>query len=140
MLYRLLADLLVLLHFGFILFVLFGGLLVLWRRWLILLHLSAAAWGALIEFAGWICPLTPWEIALRVKAGQTGYGGGFIEHYLVSLIYPAGLTPQVQIAFGVIVLIVNVAIYSYVASRLRPTVRVFHSTKARSPSASKTGH
>jgi len=140
MLYRLLADLLVLLHFGFILFVLFGGLLVLWRRWLILLHLSAAAWGALIEFAGWICPLTPWEIALRVKAGQAGYGGGFIEHYLVSLIYPAGLTPQVQIAFGVIVLIVNVAIYSYVASRLRPTVRVFRSTKARSASASKTVH
>ncbi|MFZ4704079.1 MAG: DUF2784 domain-containing protein, partial [Candidatus Methylumidiphilus sp.] len=83
MAYRLQADLLVLLHFAFILFALFGGFIVLWRRWVALPHLACAAWGVLVEFEGWVCPLTPWENALRAKAGQLGYGDGFIEHYLV---------------------------------------------------------
>ena len=119
MAYRLQADLLVLLHFAFILFALFGGFIVLWRRWVALPHLSAAAWGVLVEFKGWVCPLTPWENALRAKAGQLGYGGGFIEHYLVSLIYPIGLTPQIQVCLGLMALAMNIVIYAYVATRLR---------------------
>ena len=117
--YRLQADMLVLVHFAFILFVLFGGFIVLWRRWAACLHLSSAAWGVLVEFNSWVCPLTPWENALRAKAGESGYGGGFIEHYLMPLIYPVGLTPRIQILLGFIVLAMNLAIYAYVMIRLR---------------------
>ncbi len=109
--YRIAADFLVLLHFCFILFVMFGGLLVLWRpRWA-WLHLPAVVWGTVVEFTGWICPLTPWEQAFRRLAGQRGYEGGFIGHYLQALIYPAGLTPKIQIFLGVLVLMINLAIY-----------------------------
>jgi hypothetical protein len=117
MLYRLLADCLVLVHLAFIVFVVAGGLLVLWRptfRWI---HLPAAVWGALIEFTGWICPLTPWEQALRAQAGQVGYPGGFIERYILPVLYPQGLTPGVQIALGFLVIGVNVAIYAFVGRR-----------------------
>ena len=116
---RLLADLLVLLHLGFIGFVLFGGFLVLWRRWIFRLHLVAVAWGVLIEWAGWICPLTPWEQMLRERAGQVGYGGGFIEHYLLPLIYPDGLTPWIQLLLGIVVLLWNLGVYAFVRARLR---------------------
>jgi len=119
MAYRLSADALVLVHFAFILFVLFGGFLVLWRRWLAWLHLPAVAWGMLVEFTGWICPLTPWEQALRAKAGESGYGGGFIEHYLLALIYPAGLTPAVQTVLGAGVAITNLGVYAWIAWRTR---------------------
>ena len=119
MAYRLQADMLVLVHFAFILFVLFGGFIVLWRRWVAWLHLSFAAWGTLVEFNSWVCPLTPWENALRAKAGESGYGGGFVEHYLVPLIYPIGLTPRIQVLLGFIVLAMNLAIYAYVLTRLR---------------------
>jgi len=114
MLYRALADTLVVLHLTFVLFVVAGGLLVLkWRRamWV---HLPAAAWGVLIEFSGWICPLTPLENWLRAKGGDAGYAGGFIEHYLLPVLYPAGLTRNVQIVLGLLALLVNVAVYSYV--------------------------
>lgn len=117
MIYRLLADCLVLVHLAFIVFVVAGGFLVLWRpscRWI---HLPAAVWGALIEFTGWICPLTPWEQALRLKAGLVGYTGGFIEHYILPVLYPQGLTPGVQIALGFLVIGVNVAIYAVVGYR-----------------------
>jgi len=119
MVYRILADALVLLHLAFILFVLFGGFLVLWRRWVLWFHLAAAAWGAIIEFTGWICPLTPWEQALRIEASQVGYGGGFIEHYLEALIYPADLTPRIQMSFGLIVVFLNIGIYAYIGLRRR---------------------
>ena len=115
--YQLVADFLVLVHLAFVVFVVAGGLLVLWRPSLRWIHLPAAAWGALIEFTGWICPLTPWEQALRVQAGQVGYTGGFIEHYILSLLYPQGLTPAVQIALGFLVIGVNIAIYVFVAYR-----------------------
>lgn len=118
MAYRLSADALVLVHFAFILFVLFGGFLVLWRRWLAWLHLPAVAWGMLVEFTGWICPLTPWEQALRAKAGESGYGGGFIEHYLLALIYPAGLTPAIQTVLGGLVMIANLGVYAWVCWRI----------------------
>jgi len=88
MVYRLLADLLVLVHATFAVFVVLGGFLV-WRcRWIAWAHLPAAIWGAVIEYRDWICPLTPLENILRVRAGQAGYAGGFIEHYLIPVLYP----------------------------------------------------
>jgi hypothetical protein len=119
MLYRVLADCLVLVHLAFVVFVVAGGLLVLWRPSLRWIHLPAAAWGALIEFTGWICPLTPWEQALRVQAGQVGYSGGFIEHYILSLLYPQGLTPAAQTALAFLVIGVNIAFYRCVWHRVR---------------------
>ncbi|QBY54646.1 MULTISPECIES: DUF2784 domain-containing protein [Cupriavidus] len=107
-----LADLVVIVHGLFIVFVVAGGLLVLrWPR-LAWVHLPAAAWGVLIEWSGWICPLTPLENALRRAAGEAGYSGGFIERYLLPLIYPPGLTPAVQLWLGLVVLVVNVAVYA----------------------------
>ncbi|MDM0029481.1 DUF2784 domain-containing protein [Variovorax saccharolyticus] len=109
---RLLADAVLLLHGLFILFAVFGGLLV-WR-WprLAWLHLPAAAWAGWVVSAGWICPLTPLENALRRSAGEAGYSGGFVEHYLLALIYPEGLTRPLQIALGLGVLLFNAALYA----------------------------
>lgn len=111
MLYRFAADALVLFHLLFIVFVLFGGLLVFFRPWLALLHLPAAAWGMSVEFFRLYCPLTPLENHLRRAAGQQGYDGGFIEHYLIALIYPAGLTPSMQLWMGGLVLLINLSVY-----------------------------
>jgi len=111
LIHRLLADLVVLGHFAFILFVLFGGLLVLRRPRLAWLHLPAVAWGALIEFRGWICPLTPLENRLRLLAGEEGYRTGFVEHYILPLVYPSGLTREVQLVLGAVVLAINAAVY-----------------------------
>ena len=109
--YRLLADAVVLIHAAFVLFVLLGGLLVLrWPR-LAWVHLPIVAWGAGIEFLGGICPLTPLENHWRRLAGEGGYPGGFVEHYVIALLYPAGLTRGVQLALGGLVLAVNVAVY-----------------------------
>ena len=119
MVYRLLADLVLVLHLGFVLFVVLGGLLVLRWRWALWLHLPAAAWGALISFAGWVCPLTPLENYFRRLGGAAGYTGGFVEHYIVALLYPSGLTRSLQIALGVMVVVLNLAIYTRVFSRLR---------------------
>lgn len=118
---RLLADAVLLLHGLFILFAVAGGVLV-WR-WprLAWLHLPAAAWAGWVVSAGWICPLTPLENALRRSAGEAGYGGGFLEHYLLALIYPEGLTRPVQIALGLGVLLLNALLYALlVARRSRP--------------------
>jgi hypothetical protein len=111
MLYRTLADLLVLLHFAFLLFVVLGGLLVL--RWpkLAWLHVPAATWGVLIECSGWICPLTPLENHWRELGGQAGYSGGFIQHYIVALLYPEQLTRGTQVVLGVLVLGLNAIVY-----------------------------
>jgi hypothetical protein len=118
MLADLAADLLVLVHLGFILFVAVGGLLVLRRPRLAWLHLPAVAWGALVELAGpIICPLTPWENALRLAAGEAGYAGGFIDHYIVPLIYPPGLTRGMQISLGIAVLLVNGLAYGTIIAR-----------------------
>ena len=105
------ATAIALLHLGFILFVLFGALLVL--RWpkLMWVHLPAAAWGVLIEFAGWWCPLTRWENQLLRAAGRAGYDNGFVAHYIMPIIYPPGLTRGLEIAIGVFVLVVNAAVY-----------------------------
>ena len=117
MVYLALADAVLVLHLAFILFVVLGGLLVLWRRWLIWLHLPVVAWGILIEFAGWICPLTPLENWLRMQGGDRGFSGGFINHYLMSLIYPAGLTRELQWLLGALVLAINAAMYFHVWRR-----------------------
>jgi hypothetical protein len=109
--YGLLADAVLVAHLAFVLFVTLGGLLVLkWRRlgWL---HIPAAAWGATIEFAGWICPLTPLENDLRARAGQSGYEGDFIARYLMPVVYPDGLTRQDQLLLGSAALAINLAIY-----------------------------
>jgi hypothetical protein len=110
--YRLLADATVAFHFAFIAFVVLGGLFVLRKRWIAWLHLPAVAWVVYLELAGAICPLTPLENALRARAGEAGYEGGFIEHYLMAIIYPAGLTPQVQVVLGVAVLALNAVVYA----------------------------
>ena len=117
--YRLLADAVVIVHALFIVFIVLGGF-VAWRwRRVAVLHVPAAIWGVLIEYRGWICPLTPLENSLRTKAGQSGYSGGFIEHYLLPAIYPAGLTPRIQIILGTAVLIINILAYTVFLRRLR---------------------
>ena len=119
MLYRVLADALVVFHVGFVLFVMLGGLLVLrWPRaaWI---HLPAAVWGAWVEFSSTICPLTPLENHLRRLGGEAGYSGGFIEHYLLPVLYPAGLVRGVQIALGIFVVLLNVAVYARAWRRRR---------------------
>ena len=119
---RLVADALLVLHLAFIVFVVLGGLLALrWPRaaWM---HLPAAAWGAAVELGGFICPLTPLEDHYRRLAGQAGIEGGFIEHYLWPLIYPAGLTRELQVGLGLFVLALNVAIYLWAWRRRRADV------------------
>jgi len=117
--YGLLANLVVLLHLGFVVFVVAGGLLVLrWPR-LARVHLPCAAWGALIEIAGWICPLTPLEIWLRVRAGQAGYHGGFVENYVIPVLYPGNLTRGIQVGLGLTVLVLNVAVYTWAWRRTK---------------------
>ncbi len=117
--YRLLADAVVVSHFAFVAFVILGGLLVLrWPRvaWI---HLPAAVWGGAIELAGWVCPLTPLEVRLRVLGGQAGYEGGFVEHYLIPILYPRELTRELQVGLGVGVILLNLAIYAVVWRRRR---------------------
>jgi hypothetical protein len=119
LIYGALADFVVVVHVAFVVFVIFGGLLVLRRPRLAWLHLPAAVWGVLIEFRGWICPLTPLENALRARGGEVGYSGGFIEHYLLPVLYPAGLTRNLQLVLGGLVLVLNVAVYAFVLARAR---------------------
>jgi hypothetical protein len=117
------ADLLVVLHLVFIVFVITGGFLALkWRR-LIWAHMPCALWGATIEFTGWICPLTPLENRLRRAAGAQGYEGGFIDHYIVPVVYPAGLTHDLQIWLGVGVVVLNAVAYTLVWRRWRRRAR-----------------
>jgi len=121
--YRFLADVIVMVHVGFVAFVVLGGLLVLrWRR-LMWLHIPAAVWGAVVEIAAWICPLTPLEIELRRMGGEVGYAGGFVEHYIVPILYPAELTRTTQIVLGILVLAINLVIYCYVFSRSRKRLK-----------------
>ncbi len=118
MVYRFLADLVLVAHFAFVVFAVVGALLVLRWRWVVWLHLPAVVWAALIEFAGWICPLTPLENSLRELGGSAGYETGFVEHYILPVLYPGGLTREVQIVLGLLVLAVNVGIYGWLLRRL----------------------
>lgn len=119
MLHSLLADAVLLFHFAFILFVGGGGLLWIWWRRAPWLHLPIAAYGVWIELSGNICPLTPLENSLRRMAGEQGYSGGFIEHYLLPVIYPSGLTREVQLVIAALVLVLNLTIYGLVWRRRR---------------------
>ena len=114
MLYRALADLVALIHLAFIVFVVLGGLLALRWRWVPWVHLPAAAWGAAVEFFGWLCPLTPLENLLRHSSGSVAYSDGFIEQYLLPIIYPADLTRGLQYSLGFVVVILNAAVYFFV--------------------------
>jgi hypothetical protein len=106
------ADVVLIVHLAFVLFVVLGGLLALrWRRvaWV---HVPVALYGAAIEFIGFTCPLTPLEVWLRRRGGEEGYAGGFVEHYVTSALYPTGLTRELQIALGVGVLVLNACVYA----------------------------
>jgi hypothetical protein len=127
-LFRLLADGVVVLHLGFVLFVVLGGLLVVRRPHVAWVHLPAAAWGAWIEIAGWVCPLTPLENWLRRRGGAAGYSTGFVEQYVVPVLYPAALTREMQWTLGAVVLAVNAVVYAIVLRRHSP---------ARGPSCSR---
>ena len=116
---RVLADAVVLVHFAFVLFVILGGFLVAYRRSLIWLHVPCAVWGFLIELEGWICPLTYLENALRRRAGEAGYAGGFVEHYVMPVLYPIGLTRDTQMLFAGLVVVANVVAYAWVYRRWR---------------------
>jgi hypothetical protein len=117
MIYLILADLVVLVHFAFILFVTLGGSLVFKWRWITSLHIPSAFWGALIEFEGWVCPLTPLENRLRDVGGGLGYGQDFIEHYLMPIIYPPALSRRVQLTLGAGVVLINGLIYAWLLLR-----------------------
>lgn len=117
LLYRIAAELLVLLHLFFIIFVLFGGLAVYKWHWLAWLHVPAAAWGAVVEYRSWVCPLTPWENQLRRMAGLEGYSEGFIEHYIIPIVYPPGITRETQLWLGAAVLLINVLVYGILLYR-----------------------
>ena len=117
MIYTLLAELVLLAHLAFVLFVVLGGIAVWWKPKLAWFHLPAIIWGALIEFMGWICPLTPLEQFLRRLAGVKAYSGGFVDHYLFPLLYPEGLTRDVQILLGVLVLAINATAYALIFLR-----------------------
>jgi hypothetical protein len=119
MIYRWLADVVVVVHGAFVVFVIVGAFLALRWRWLVWLHLPAAIWGVLIEYAGWICPLTPLENALRARAGESGYTGDFIEHYVLRALYPQGLTRTTQLVLGSLALGVNIAAYTLLIRQSR---------------------
>jgi len=137
MLYRVLADVVVMTHLAFILFAVLGGFLVFrWKRcaWI---HLPAAAWAALITFAGWVCPLTPLENWLRERGGAIAYRSGFIDHYILPVIYPGGdfLTRRMQIILGISLLFLNIWIYMWIVRRIvksPPTGRGFPERKSHS--------
>jgi hypothetical protein len=123
LLYNSLADLVLVLHGFFVLFVLLGGFFVLWKSSVAWYHIPAVFWAASIEFFGWICPLTPLENMLRERGGVAGYDTGFVEHYIVPILYPGSLTRQMQVGFGLIVLIVNIGIYFTAWNRMRKAGR-----------------
>ena len=111
MVYRILADLVVCLHLGFIFFAILGGMLIFRWRWVVWLHLPAILWSAWIEYTGGICPLTPLENTLRIQGETAGYTAGFIEHYLIPVIYPTHLTRNIQLLLGTLVLAINAGAY-----------------------------
>lgn len=119
MLYRYAAEAVLLLHLLFIAFVVLGSLLTVWRRRVLFIHLPAAAWGAFVELTGRVCPLTSLENTLLIKAGTAGYSESFVEHYLLRIIYPEGLTREIQYILGGLVIVINVSLYLWLFHRLR---------------------
>ena len=114
MIYRWLADLTVATHFAFLIFVLLGGVVARRSRWLLLAHLLAVAWAIYVEATpGLVCPLTPLENYFATRAGRAGYEGSFIEHYLVPILYPDGLTPTLQLTLAGVVVLTNLVVYAW---------------------------
>lgn len=113
MLFRLAANAVLLVHLAFILFALLGALIALRWRWVLVVQLPVAAWGFFVELTGRICPLTDLENYLRIKAGESGYTESFIEHYLLTIIYPAGLTSGIQFVLAGVLVVINIAIYGW---------------------------
>ena len=119
MLFGILADIVVWFHLAFVLFAVLGAVLVIWRHRVVWLHLPAVLWAVWIELSGGICPLTPLELWLRKRAGQGGYRGDFVEHYLMPLLYPVDLTRNIQILLGFLVIVINIALYGYIVYKIR---------------------
>ncbi len=117
--YSFLANIVLVIHLLFILFVILGGIAVLRKAWLAWLHLPGAVWAVLLELFGWTCPLTPLEQWLRTLSGQSLYKFGFIEHYLIQIVYPEALTRELQVLFGFLVFVLNGGIYTYCIFRKR---------------------
>jgi hypothetical protein len=117
--YGILADIVVLVHLGFVLFAVLGAVLIIWWRWILWLHLPAVFWAIWIEATGGICPLTPLENWLQIRAGQGAYRGNFVDHYLIPVLYPAGLTRHIQFMMGLFVIIINLALYIYIFFQTR---------------------
>jgi len=109
--YDILTDIVVLIHLAFIVFAVLGAVLIIWKHWVLWLHLPAFLWAVWIEITGGICPLTPLENWLRIKAGQGGYEGDFVATYLLPILYPASLTRNVQLILAMVVIVINIAIY-----------------------------
>ena len=116
---HILATTVLLLHFAFVVFAIFGGIAILYRRWVAWLHLPAVLWSSVVNLAGFVCPLTPLENRFLAAAGQAGYPGGFIEHYIGALVYPAGMTRAVALTAGISILVWNAAVYTLVIVRLK---------------------
>jgi hypothetical protein len=117
--FRLTADAVLIVHLAFILFALLGGVIAVRWHWIPVIHLPSAAWGFFAEITGRICPLTYLENHLRIKAGQSGYTESFVEHYLLPIVYPAGLTREIQFALAAVVIVVNMVIYGWLFARKR---------------------
>jgi len=114
-----LADAIVVSHALFVVFAVAGGLLVAWKPIIAVAHLPAALWAAWVELSGSLCPLTPLENAWRRAAGEAGYSGGFVDHYVMPALYPAGLTPRIQLGLGIAVIVINAVFYSIAWRRMR---------------------
>ena len=118
MIFRFLADFFLITHLCFILFAIFGGLLVLRWQWIWKLHLPALVWGFLVQYFVWFCPLTTWENYFRNLGGEAGYDGGFIEHYVSALIYPGFISPNAHLLFAFALAAFNLLVYSYIIRRV----------------------
>jgi Na+-transporting NADH:ubiquinone oxidoreductase subunit NqrB len=119
MVYRLLADLILILHFCFVLFAILGGLMVLRWRWMWKFHLPALAWSFLVQYFVWICPLTDWENHFRGLGGEAGYEGGFIEYFISAILYPGIITPQIHLLLAISLVTFNLLVYAFLFRRLR---------------------
>lgn len=113
------ADIVVVIHLLFVVYAVAGGLLVVKWWWTVFLHAIAVAWAILISFFGWVCPLTPLENWLRRRGGEAGYEEGFVEHYLLPILYPGDMTRSIQVGLGLFVFAVNIAIYTWIANKYR---------------------
>ncbi len=122
--YRLAADSMIVAHFAYIVFVVVGGLIAFRARWVLWLHVPAVAWAIYVQYLGRLCPLTAWENRFRDLAGDAGYQGGFIEHYLIPIVYPPGISMEWHLVLGTAVVLINGAVYAGLIAQARNTRRL----------------